>query len=80
MPKRMGENGSGGTAQTGENAGNGEDLQVEGTEAVRQEETETPDVSGTEKRKRMLRDADTGIFVLYPHQSQAELRHDLHPG
>ena len=51
----VGENGSGGTAQTGENAGNGEDLQVEGTEAVRQEETETPDVSGTEKRKRMLR-------------------------
>lgn len=51
----VGENGSGGTAQTGENAGNGEDLQVEGTEAVRQEETETPDVSGTGKRKRMLR-------------------------
>ena len=43
----VGENGSGGTAQTGENAGNGEDLQVEGTEAVRQEETETPDVSGS---------------------------------
>lgn len=45
----VGENGSGGTAQTGANTENGEDLLVEGTEAVRQEETETPDVSGTGK-------------------------------
>ena len=43
------ENGSGGMVQTGENAGNREDLQLEGTESVRQEETETPDVSGTGK-------------------------------
>ena len=61
----VGENGSGGTAQTGENAGNGEDLQVEGTEAVRQEETETPDVSGTGKAEADVKETQTPEFSYY---------------
>ena len=61
----VGENGSGGTAQTGENAGNGEDLQVEGTEAMRQDETETPDVSGTGKAEADVKGTQTPEFPYY---------------
>lgn len=59
------ENGSGGMVQTGENAGNGEDLQVEGTEAVRQDETETPDVSGTGKAEADVKETQTPEFSYY---------------
>ncbi len=66
MTKRMWEeNGSGGMVQTGENAGNGEDLQVEGTEAVRQDETETPDVSGTGKAEADVKETQTPEFSYY---------------
>ena len=61
----VGENGSGGTAQTGANTENGEDLLVEGTEAVRQEETETPDVSGTGKAEADVKETQTPEFSYY---------------
>ena len=61
----VGENGSGGMVQTGENAGNGEDLQLEGTESVRQEETETPDVSGTGKAEADVKETQTPEFSYY---------------
>ena len=50
---------------SGENAGNGEDLQVEGTEAVRQDETETPDVSGTGKAEADVKETQTPEFSYY---------------
>ena len=58
------ENGSGGTVQTGENAGNGEDLQLEGTESVRQDETETPD-NGTGKAEADVKETQTPEFSYY---------------
>ena len=61
----VGENGSGGTAQTGANTENGEDLLVEGTEAVRQEETEMPDVSGTGKAEADVKETQTPEFSYY---------------
>ena len=59
------ENGSGGMVQTGENAGNGEDLQLEGTESVRQEETEMPDVNGTEKAEADAKEPQTPEIPYY---------------
>ncbi len=43
----------------------GEDLLVEGTEAVRQEETEMPDVSGTGKAEADVKETQTPEFSYY---------------